>query len=64
MARGAELVAKTSSSLGALIRGAGMTAAIVTEIAAKMREQTVGQTALSAYTTVIETTAQSGSQMA
>ena len=64
VARGAELVGKTSESLGALIKGAGATATIVTEIASKMREQTVGLNALSANTTVIEKTAQSGSQMA
>ena len=64
VAQGAELVGKTSSSLGALIRGAGLTAAIVTEIAAKMRAQTTRLSALSANTTVVETTAQSGGQMA
>lgn len=63
VARGVKLVAQTSRSLGALITGAGTTAASVTEIAVKLRGQTLGLTALRATTTVIEHTAQSGSQM-
>ncbi len=64
VARGAELVGKTSQSLGALIKGAGKTATIVSEIASKMREQTTGLNALGANIVLIEKSAQAGAQVA
>ena len=64
VARGAELVGKTGESLGALIKTAGKTALIVTEIAAKIREQTTGLAALSANISVVEKTAQAGAHLA
>ena len=64
VARGAELVGKTSESLGALIKGAGTTATIVSEIASKMREQTTGLNALAANVVLIEKNAQAGAQVA
>ena len=57
VAKGAELVAKTSESLGALIAGAGKTAVIVSEIASKMRSQTTGLSALASNISVMEMTA-------
>jgi methyl-accepting chemotaxis protein len=64
VAKGAELVGKTSESLGALIKGAGKTAVIVSDIATKMREQTRGLGALSNNIMVLEMTAQAGTQVA
>ncbi|MBC7740028.1 MAG: hypothetical protein H7245_23085 [Candidatus Saccharibacteria bacterium] len=64
VARGAELVGKTSESLGALIKGAGTTATIVSEIASKMRDQTTGLNALAANIVLIEKNAQAGAQVA
>jgi len=64
VAKGAELVGKTSESLGALIAGAGKTATIVTEIATKMRAQTTGLTALSNTISMMEMTAAAGAQVA
>ena len=57
VAKGAELVAKTSESLGALIAGAGKTAVIVSEIASKMRSQTTGLSALASNISMMEMTA-------
>jgi methyl-accepting chemotaxis protein len=57
VAKGAELVQKTSESLGALIKGAGSTAS-------KMRSQTAGLGSLRDNIRVMETTAHAGAEVA
>ena len=64
VATGAELVGKTSVSLGALIKGAGSAAAIVTQISSKMQGQTTGLGSLRESMRVLETTARTGAQVA
>jgi methyl-accepting chemotaxis protein len=64
VATGAELVGKTSVSLGALIKGAGNAAAIVTQISSKMQGQTSGLGSLRENIRVLETTARTGAQVA
>ena len=62
--KGAVLVARTGTSLGALIAGAGNTAQIVSDISHQMQQQTAGLGALRENIAVMAETARAGAAVA